>query len=242
MGWLVAAMPVEEVVRLNLSFAYESVVDTLSAVGSHVTDSAVVSLSWVSCHVGCWLRLDCKALSLQLDAVASQLELQNPQIRTVAGAASGAGGGGGDVDPDSLLVALGPTVCSLRIDLQRLLLSRRGALQHAARSLQGAGGAGARCNATCLAELATAAVADTALGHPASWTAEDVRDLGVIVAGGARGACSGCFLGETFLLFSNIFGLIAFKDSRRNSSRNCGGLWTRWSSPYPGFPRARWPA
>lgn len=153
MGRLVTAMSVEEVPQLNLSFAHENVIDTLSVIGSHVTDPVV------------------------LDAVAAQLELQNPQIQSVAGAA---GATGGDVDPDSLLVSLGPLVCSLRVDLQRLLLLRRGALQHAARNLQGVG---AHCNVTCLAELAKAAAADTALGHPASWTAEDVRDLGVIAAG-----------------------------------------------------------
>ncbi|XP_034251921.1 uncharacterized protein LOC117651725 isoform X2 [Thrips palmi] len=38
MGQLVQGMPVDEVPRLNLSLAHENVLDTLSVVGSHVTD------------------------------------------------------------------------------------------------------------------------------------------------------------------------------------------------------------
>ncbi|KAJ1530842.1 hypothetical protein ONE63_005687 [Megalurothrips usitatus] len=152
LGRLVSAIAPGEVHHLNLSLSHERVVDTLSVVGQHVTDARV-------------------------------LEAQNPSLRAVAGGAGGAGGGADGRDPvdaDSLLVALGPLVCSLPLDVQRLLLSRRGALQHAARSLQGVR---LHCNATCLEELARAAASDTALGDVATWTAEDVRDMGVIVAG-----------------------------------------------------------
>ncbi|KAK3911028.1 Otoancorin [Frankliniella fusca] len=158
LGRLVSAVSVDEVSQLNLSLSHERALDTLSVLGEHVSDPAV------------------------LDAVAVRLELQNPGLRALAGSASPAGSRRDTiaVEPDSLLVALGPIACHLRLDLQRLLLGRRGALLHAAHSLQGVA---PRCNSTCLGELARAAVSDAVLGAPAQWTAEDVTDIGVIAAG-----------------------------------------------------------
>lgn len=154
LGRLVSALEVDEVEQLNISLAHERALDTLSVIGEHVTDPAV------------------------LDAVAARLELQNPKLRAVAGSAGPAEYI--ELQPDSLLVALGPLACHLQLDLQRLLLARRGALLHAAHSLQGVA---LHCNASCLGELARAAASDAALGAPANWTAEDVRDMGVIAAG-----------------------------------------------------------
>ncbi|KAE8750451.1 hypothetical protein FOCC_FOCC002745 [Frankliniella occidentalis] len=154
LGRLVSALDVDEVEQLNISLAHERALDTLSVIGEHVTDPAV------------------------LDAVAARLEQQNPKLRAVAGSAGPAEYI--ELQPDSLLVALGPLACHLQLDLQRLLLARRGALLHAAHSLQGVA---LHCNASCLGELARAAASDAALGAPANWTAEDVRDMGVIAAG-----------------------------------------------------------
>lgn len=153
MGRLVMGMSVSEVPQLNLNLSHDRALDTLSLIGQHIMDPKV------------------------LDAVAQHLESQNPGLRAVAGAAEPSVP---DVDPDSLLVALGPVLCSLSLDLQRTLLSRRGALLHAARSLQGVR---LLCNNTCLGELARAAVSDAALGPASTWSAEDVNDMGVIIAG-----------------------------------------------------------
>lgn len=182
LGGLVAAMSVDEVGQFNLSLANVNTVDVLSVIGQNVHDDRVVRPGGrgkgplpPNCVPSCVLTLG--LLLLQLAAVAKQLELQNPSLRRVAG--------GGEphppLDADSLLVALGPVACQLPLDVLRLLLSRRGALLHAARSLQGVR---FHCEAACLHELANAAVSDAALGSPDKWTSEEVRDLGVIVAGG----------------------------------------------------------
>lgn len=110
-------------------------------------------------------------MGLQLDAVAAQVVAQNPGLTAMSGQ-----------EQEDLLVALGPLACSLPLDVQRLLLARRGSLLHAARSLQGVR---LHCNESCLGELARAAIQDAALGPLAGWTAEDVGDMGVIVAGAA---------------------------------------------------------